>query len=212
MKSLQTVKLGQLTQEMRSYRHWTTTHVGEGNKAGQKTTGDISPWKTLRQLAPPGRKHKLWPKTSEVESHGGHAPKRVMTFKLSKSSQYGYDCDNDLTAVITGSIFGELIFTRMVSMCVFYACWRRQTTVHPGRVIVGQRFTTITTTRCVTNPVTTKVRCHCSTNKAIHITPTSNMNSIRRLLLHLTTQGPVVQKPVNANLGLKVNQGLCFSF
>ena len=26
-----------------------------------------------------------------------------------------------------------------------------------------------------------------------------------------STQGPVVQKPVNANLGLKVNRGFCFS-
>ena len=25
-------------------------------------------------------------------------------------------------------------------------------------------------------------------------------------------QGPVVQKPVNANPGLKVNQGFCFAF
>ena len=25
-----------------------------------------------------------------------------------------------------------------------------------------------------------------------------------------SVQGPVVQKPVNANLGLKVNQGFCF--
>ena len=29
--------------------------------------------------------------------------------------------------------------------------------------------------------------------------------------LSLFTQGPVVQKPVNANLGLKVNRGFCFS-
>ena len=29
--------------------------------------------------------------------------------------------------------------------------------------------------------------------------------------LSLFTQGPVVQKQVNANLGLKVNQGFCFS-
>ena len=29
--------------------------------------------------------------------------------------------------------------------------------------------------------------------------------------LSLFTQGPVVQRPVNANPGLKVNRGLCFS-
>ena len=32
------------------------------------------------------------------------------------------------------------------------------------------------------------------------------------IIVILVVLGPVVQKLVNANLGLKVNQGLCFSF
>ena len=31
------------------------------------------------------------------------------------------------------------------------------------------------------------------------------------LFLMFFLQGPVVEKPVNANLGLKVNRGFCFS-
>ena len=65
------------------------------------------------------------------------------------SCSYNSDCYYDPTGVILGSLFGAVIFICLVSLCIFYACRRRQTTVRPGRVIVGQRVTTVTTTRTV---------------------------------------------------------------
>ena len=64
----------------------------------------------------------------------------------SNSDCYSY---YDPTPVIVGSIFGATIFICLFSMCIFCACRRRQTTVRPGRVIVEQRVTTVTTTRTV---------------------------------------------------------------
>ena len=49
--------------------------------------------------------------------------------------------------VIIGSVCGTLILFCLISMCIFFACRRRRSIVRPGRVIVGRRVTSVTTTR-----------------------------------------------------------------
>ena len=58
------------------------------------------------------------------------------------------DCSYPI-GVIVASLFGALILICLVSLCIFCAYRRRQTTVRPGRGIVEQRVTTVTTTRTV---------------------------------------------------------------
>ena len=65
-----------------------------------------------------------------------------------------------------------------------------------------------------TSHLTRTGRAHQITAASLHILKHNALRKYQAVtveLLGFTEQGPVVQKPVNANLGLKVNQGFWFS-
>ena len=65
------------------------------------------------------------------------------------ANEYCDDYQYDPTPEIIGSVCGSLILICLISMCIFFARRRRQAIVRPGRVIVGRRVTSVTTSRGV---------------------------------------------------------------